>query len=382
MAINNRFLDIQLIKYNLFKSQDPEIGRFDVTFEIGEKRLYAHKNCLNLISDTFDSMLSQRWISKDEPIKLKENTFDEFFEFLTFLYSAECQLTDANIFSMIDIAEFYSVSIFKNYCEEYLSNMKFCNEDIFHILELAEKYSLIKVKITAEKYIVANFLNIGNSDGFLNLKKSDMKKIVFDVKDKVKPDDLFQVVYKWIENQVLQNQSNNSSISKNDAIKSEISEFLPVFNFGKMELKFLHRFIVPRGFIFSSLDELSNVLCGYYPENSIVTVTNANGVKLSGSIVPDKNIIETIKTLKLSNNLKQHINCSWWNTLCRIPTIPSLFKIKEDDVQWCLILYGDEKRIGLTLRKHLFSHDYLLAVMVAEDGKAFYHTPSCKIKIE
>uniref|UniRef100_A0A914R049 BACK domain-containing protein n=1 Tax=Panagrolaimus davidi TaxID=227884 RepID=A0A914R049_9BILA len=173
--------------------------------------------------------------------------------------------------------------------------MKFCIKDIFQFLELAEKYSLIKVKITAEE--VANFLNIGNSDGFLNLKKLDMKKIVFDIKEKVKPDDLFQVVYKWIENQVLQNQSNNSSISKNDAIKADINEFLPVFNFGKMELKFLHRFIVPRGFIFSSLDELSNVLCtGSIQKIHKVTVTNANGVKLSGSIIPNKNIIETIKT--------------------------------------------------------------------------------------
>uniref|UniRef100_A0AC35F4K7 BTB domain-containing protein n=1 Tax=Panagrolaimus sp. PS1159 TaxID=55785 RepID=A0AC35F4K7_9BILA len=102
--------EIQLQLYEAFNSQNPEL--FDTVFEIDGKKLYAEKLRLSLISSTFNSMLSDRWISKNDVIPIKDYSFNDFKEFLTFLYSGECQLNDKNIFTMIDIAEFYQKIFF------------------------------------------------------------------------------------------------------------------------------------------------------------------------------------------------------------------------------------------------------------------------------
>uniref|UniRef100_A0A914QNR9 BTB domain-containing protein n=1 Tax=Panagrolaimus davidi TaxID=227884 RepID=A0A914QNR9_9BILA len=77
-----------------FKSQDPEL--FDIVFDIEGKKLYADK----LILSIFKSMLSNRWISKNDAIKIKTYKFNDFKKLLTFIYSGECILTDANILTM------------------------------------------------------------------------------------------------------------------------------------------------------------------------------------------------------------------------------------------------------------------------------------------
>uniref|UniRef100_A0A914Q909 BTB domain-containing protein n=1 Tax=Panagrolaimus davidi TaxID=227884 RepID=A0A914Q909_9BILA len=74
-----------------FKSQDPEL--FDIVFEIEGKKLYADKLILSINSSTFKSMLSDRWISKNNSIKIETYKFEDFKELLTFIYSGECNLT-------------------------------------------------------------------------------------------------------------------------------------------------------------------------------------------------------------------------------------------------------------------------------------------------
>uniref|UniRef100_A0A914PJ98 BTB domain-containing protein n=1 Tax=Panagrolaimus davidi TaxID=227884 RepID=A0A914PJ98_9BILA len=112
MDAKQTLYDFTMQRFEIFKSQDPKIGDFDVTFEINGKKLFANKFILRSVSSTFDTMLSDRWSKPNESIKIEGYCFDDFKEFLMFLYSGECTLTEDNIAAMIDIAEFFVVKIF------------------------------------------------------------------------------------------------------------------------------------------------------------------------------------------------------------------------------------------------------------------------------
>uniref|UniRef100_A0A914PU36 BTB domain-containing protein n=1 Tax=Panagrolaimus davidi TaxID=227884 RepID=A0A914PU36_9BILA len=222
----------------VFESQNPEL--FDVVFEIDGKKLYAHKFRLSLISSTFNSMLSDRWISKNDAIKIESCKYDNFKEFIKFLYSGECQLSDENILTMIDIAEFYQVNSFKKYCDEYLSKITLNMENIFQIIEASNKYSIIQMKKSIQDFISLNFTTFVKCEGFLKADKSVIEEI-FTIKSNTafKQEELFQAVYEWAEYQAnIKNELNNENFNKNDAIKNEIKEFLPHFEFKKMEISF------------------------------------------------------------------------------------------------------------------------------------------------
>uniref|UniRef100_A0AC34FIY2 BTB domain-containing protein n=1 Tax=Panagrolaimus sp. ES5 TaxID=591445 RepID=A0AC34FIY2_9BILA len=131
---------MQKERYKIFKEQNLEKGRFDVTFEVEGKMLRAHKFILTTVSETLDSWLSDRWSCKDAVIKIESYSYHCFFQFLSFLYCSECKLTGQNIVKMTDIAEFYGVQCLKDFCDEYLSDMVKSVESIEELYEFAQKY--------------------------------------------------------------------------------------------------------------------------------------------------------------------------------------------------------------------------------------------------
>uniref|UniRef100_A0A914QU98 BTB domain-containing protein n=1 Tax=Panagrolaimus davidi TaxID=227884 RepID=A0A914QU98_9BILA len=341
-----------------FVSQDPEL--FDIVFEIEGKKLYADKLILSLNSSTFKSMLS----TKDE-IKIETYKFEDFKELLTFIYTGECNLTNKNIFIMLDMSEFYQIEDLKELCIEFLSNTKLNFSKVLQLLKTSN--SLIQIKGQIQTFIFQNFANLAKFDGFLNADKSIIKKIkkIVAMESNLSKhhEEMFRFIYKWAENQVIKKQqfSNDETFNMNDAIKVEMQEFhflkiKKYFDFKKMKLNFLHEFVVK--------------------------ITNSHGKSIYCDLSPkQKREIKILKSLNGRESDNDHPLYIFWDKPYLKPSTPSLLK-KRNDVQWYLIyIYDfDDLLIGVKHYSDLLEDDYLIAEMFAE--KDFDVTRYCKIKIE
>uniref|UniRef100_A0A914XT00 BTB domain-containing protein n=1 Tax=Panagrolaimus superbus TaxID=310955 RepID=A0A914XT00_9BILA len=158
-------------RYKIFQQQDVDKGRFDVTFEIEGKHLHAHKFTLTSISKPLDSWLSDRWTTKDEVVKIEDSSYDEFYEFLTFLYTSECKLTEENIVKMTDMAEFYGVQCLKELCDEFLAKNEKTVETIEELFNFAQKYSLPKLEDSLKSFFWNHYRTVCKSDAFIDFKK-------------------------------------------------------------------------------------------------------------------------------------------------------------------------------------------------------------------
>uniref|UniRef100_A0A914QI22 BTB domain-containing protein n=1 Tax=Panagrolaimus davidi TaxID=227884 RepID=A0A914QI22_9BILA len=227
-----------------FKSQDPEL--FDIVFDFDGKKLYADKLILSINSLTFKSMLSDRWISKNDSIKIETYKFDDFKELLTFIYSGKCNITNENIFTILDMSEFYQIKDLKELCDKYLSKMEWNLTNIFQLFETSNKYSLIQTKITIQTFIFQNFKTIVKSNAFLNTKKSVITEIItLGQTFAIKYEEMFQAAYEWSENQAFKKQKDlgDENFNMNDEIKVEIQEFLPHIKFNEMENRFFTNYV-------------------------------------------------------------------------------------------------------------------------------------------
>uniref|UniRef100_A0A914PEI6 BTB domain-containing protein n=1 Tax=Panagrolaimus davidi TaxID=227884 RepID=A0A914PEI6_9BILA len=362
-----------------FKSQNPEL--FDVVFDIDGKKLYAHKYRLSMISSTFNSMLSDRWSFKNEAVSIKDYKFEDFKELLTFIYSGKCSINDINIFTMLDISEFYQTEHLKELCDEYLSKMEFNLSNIFKVLETSNTYSLIKVKKAISSFITPHFTTLIKSNEFLNAKKMVMKEIItFFATKPNKHENLFLSIYEWAENQAnlkKQQFSNDETFNMNDAMKAEMQDFLPLIEFKKMGSSFLLNFVVPKSFIFTQ-DELADII-EYSKSNFKVTITNNLGKSIFGILSTKNNdTIKLIKTINHSKSLNFLDYIVYWNSKRQRPLTPSLLK-KSDGVSWYL-LYSCQGVIAVKHRFNIDDDDYLLAEMFPETN--FEITEKCKIEIE
>uniref|UniRef100_A0A914PV58 BTB domain-containing protein n=1 Tax=Panagrolaimus davidi TaxID=227884 RepID=A0A914PV58_9BILA len=405
-------------RFETFKSQDHENGYFDLKFEIEGKIIFAHKFMLAPVSDFFKRMISDIW-NKEETIEIKTNSYDDFYEFLTFLYSGNCKLNDENIFSMVDLSDIYHVNELRQKCDEYLSQKEYTAEYILVFFETFSKYSLPLFEKTLLKAIKEKRINLIESDGFLETSKSTVEKFVRLEDRFVSEEKLFEKIYEWAENRVKKKQSESNEedfpdackpieddvaaknekatqtfiFNINDAIKAELTEILPFIKFKKMNINFLIKFVVKRGFLFS-YDELSDILDNAKPapkginyktdENIcfIVKITNSNEESVICMLsLTDSDIIKNIKSLKNrpSDSSIPTKWVQWEETEIKVASIPSQIK-KRDGVEW--YLYCFDGGIGVTHYSYnSLSNIYLIAEMTPETS-AFKITRNCKIEIE
>uniref|UniRef100_A0AC35G2F6 BTB domain-containing protein n=1 Tax=Panagrolaimus sp. PS1159 TaxID=55785 RepID=A0AC35G2F6_9BILA len=336
------------------------------------------------VSDVFKRMISDIW-NKKETIEITTNSYNDFYEFLTFLYSGNCKLNDENIFSMVDLSEFYHVKELQQKCDEYLSQIEYTKENIPFCLETLSKYYLPLSEKILSKAMIKNGINLVESDEFLETSKSIVEKIVRLEDRFVSEEKLFEKIYEWAENRVKKKQAESidQNIILNNEIKSELAAIVPFIKFKEMALNFLHKFVVKRGFLFS-YDELSKILDFVYYNDVLgnsflvkVKITNSNGESISCMRTQiDSDIVKNIKSLK---NRPADISSgqwiSWRESKIRCPSTPSQIEIR-DGIEWYLCCWNG----GIGVTSSTVSR-YVLAEMIPETS-GFKITKNCKIEIE
>jgi hypothetical protein len=260
MDLNNHAVKIGQIRYAIFKSQNTNNGGFDVTFQFKDKQLHAHSFILWSISDIFKSTLLGPSSNSNEPIRISQFTYDDFKEFISFFYLGTCQLTLDNVMSLVHLADFYNVDILKKLCDDFLIKSAE-KSDALKVYEALKECSLDNALNSVLEYIANNTEKVVKDDYFKQLSKDTIMDIVKMDCLTVTEEELFQAIYKWAEYRCMNNAKAKSEDSNiEDWIKFELFEILPYIRFPIMHVDFLHNFVVPKDFLFSSFKEINKIL--------------------------------------------------------------------------------------------------------------------------
>uniref|UniRef100_A0A914R0D6 BTB domain-containing protein n=1 Tax=Panagrolaimus davidi TaxID=227884 RepID=A0A914R0D6_9BILA len=122
-------------------------------------------------------MVSNTWNNGD-PIKIEAYSFKDFYEFLKFIYSGRCSFTDENIFSMVDLSEFYQIKSLQHKCDQFLSKKEYTAKNVLVILKALSNYSLPLFEKSLCKAVKENGINLVESNGFMETSKESVMKIV------------------------------------------------------------------------------------------------------------------------------------------------------------------------------------------------------------
>uniref|UniRef100_A0A914P7B6 BTB domain-containing protein n=1 Tax=Panagrolaimus davidi TaxID=227884 RepID=A0A914P7B6_9BILA len=366
-------------RYQMFKDQNTEKAYFDVTFDVEGKLIHAHKYMLSSVSDVLQRMISDTW-KNGKTIKTEKNSYNDFYEFLTFLYSGNCKLNDENIFSMVDMSEFYQVKELQIKCDDFLSKKEYTKENFLVFFETLSNYSLPLFEKTLFK--AENGINLIESDRFMETSKEIIMKIV-NFKDRfVSEEKLFEKIYEWAENQAKkkQSESNEETLNLNNSIKSELIEILPFMRFKKMKLDFLINYVVKKGFLFS-FEKLSEILnsaqanINFYVK---VKITNEHGKSISCMLPNNSDFVDNINSLKNRRCTGYCRQIAYWTEpQIKIPSTKSQIK-KRNGIEW--YLYCNNGAIGV-MQYSTITTEYLIAEMIAETS-SFEITYYCKVEIE
>uniref|UniRef100_A0AC35EZE7 BTB domain-containing protein n=1 Tax=Panagrolaimus sp. PS1159 TaxID=55785 RepID=A0AC35EZE7_9BILA len=299
---NDYILKMQKRRYEMFKSQDVENGRFDVSFEIEGRKLHAHTFILTSTSETFNSWLSDRWTKKDEIIKVESYSYDSFYQFLSFVYSGDCELTVDNVREIVDMSEFYGVQHLKELCDKFLSNAKIITvENIEEMYDFCEKYSLSEFYDVVAFFIDKNTVDVLQSGNFINFKEEFVEFLFAQMRNY--REIYFESVYKWAENQVKQNVVDNENFNLFEAVKAKTNTIVSNYEFEFMKFDFLTKFVLEKGFTLSPAE-----LCRFYKNCREDEGTRFRQVyKLAEKQVLQKQKMAPSENFNLANSIKIYL---------------------------------------------------------------------------
>uniref|UniRef100_A0A914PRE0 BTB domain-containing protein n=1 Tax=Panagrolaimus davidi TaxID=227884 RepID=A0A914PRE0_9BILA len=268
------------------------------------QQLHAHSFVLWPSSKVLEKTLFGPLAHKG-PIPIIRHTYNDFKEFLTFLYLGKCNITMDNVMALVDLGEYYEVQLLKNKCDEFLTKNSTKIENVLKVYESLKVYSLENAMKKVMEFVGKNTVEILKSDEFLSAKKETIFDIAKMKNLTAKQEEVFEAICKWNEH-----NSPEDIPNKNEFLKNQLADIIPLIDFSVMNFNFLNNFVVRKGFLFPSYEDLADALCKaatkkqeekeerqkIVPKRKRIQITDSRGQKAYADIC-DPTIITAIETM-------------------------------------------------------------------------------------
>uniref|UniRef100_A0AC34GDY4 BTB domain-containing protein n=1 Tax=Panagrolaimus sp. ES5 TaxID=591445 RepID=A0AC34GDY4_9BILA len=117
-------------------------------------------------------------LATKDPIPITTYSYENFKEFLTFLYLGKCAINIENVMAIVDLAESYNVQLLKDKCDTFLTNIEMTDANLYTVYANLKMYSLKAALENLFDYISFNVETILSSFGFMSAKKEFILDIV------------------------------------------------------------------------------------------------------------------------------------------------------------------------------------------------------------
>uniref|UniRef100_A0AC35FCF2 BTB domain-containing protein n=1 Tax=Panagrolaimus sp. PS1159 TaxID=55785 RepID=A0AC35FCF2_9BILA len=270
-ARKNDVYRLQMERSEVFEAQDKEKGHFDLALEIRGKKLYVHRYCLAAASETFNAMVSYRWSKNAEVIQIENPaySYDDIYTLVYLIYSGKCTLTEENVFGLVDVAEYFAVSLLTKRCDIFLSRMDLVVEDLEKHVEFSERYSLARFQDSLRDFVPENFKAIFEAPDFLTHKKHFIEYLSTFTKQFFEEEDFFIAAFDWATFQALaaSKDCTDEVFDFQGYMKEELLDVLPNIKHDLLNFKFVKEFILQNRFLFS-VTQLYDIIASCQRENA------------------------------------------------------------------------------------------------------------------
>ena len=155
----------------------------DVTFNIGDEQIQAHKSILAARSSVFEAMFTHETKEKlSDSVDLLDVDVQVFNQFLRFIYTGQVDLISLQD-SCIDIlvtADKYMVNDLKKQCQQYLIDC-LSTENALDFIVLAQKYSLDDLYSQTLSFLRFNFIEVKETENWKEIKMVSSSRWLCDI---------------------------------------------------------------------------------------------------------------------------------------------------------------------------------------------------------
>ncbi|XP_078372070.1 kelch-like protein 21 [Oculina patagonica] len=176
----------------------------DVILDVGsgddQARLKAHRIVLCAASPFFFNVLNSDMKEKKEGvIRLEETSKAVMEEVLEYLYTGHVDINEHNAFDLLHMADFLIVPSLKELSSKFISQA-LSPSDCIKTYYFAERYQCPELQKSARDFAFANFIDVTQSDDFLDLSVTQVEEWISSDDIIVKEEEeIFQVIVKWME---------------------------------------------------------------------------------------------------------------------------------------------------------------------------------------
>ncbi|XP_078353958.1 kelch-like protein 12 [Oculina patagonica] len=172
----------------------------DITLKVGEKEFCAHRVILSACSDYFCAMFTgDMEESKKSVVELHGLDSDTMEFILDFVYTESIQVSVENVQALLPAACLLQLTGVQKACCEFLEQ-QLDPSNCLGIKTFAETHGCEELRKAAEKYILKHFVDLVDSEEFLQLDNEDVVSLIkCDNLTVPSEEAVFEAVISWIK---------------------------------------------------------------------------------------------------------------------------------------------------------------------------------------